>query len=62
MPWSPKDAKVKTKKATTPKAQKQWANVANSTLKRTGDEARAVRIANSVVKQRRVKRLSNKEL
>lgn len=52
MPWSPHDAKAKTKKATTPKAKRQWAAVADSTLARTGDEGRAIREANAVVKRR----------
>jgi len=50
MPWSPKDAKKHDKDATTSKKQKQWASVANSTLKKTGDEGRAVRAASSAVK------------
>lgn len=52
MPWNPKDAKRHTKKATTPARQRQWAEVANSTLERTGNEGLAVREANSVVKHR----------
>lgn len=50
MPWSPKDARQKTGRANTPKKQRQWAHVANSVLQRTGDEGRAVREANSVVR------------
>lgn len=50
MPWTSKDAKKHDKDADSPKKQKQWASVANSTLKKTGDEGRAVRAANSVVK------------
>lgn len=50
MPWTSKDAKRHDKDANTPKKKRQWAHVANSVLKRTGDEARAVRAANSVVK------------
>jgi len=53
MPWTAKDAKRHTKKATTPKAQRQWADVADSVLKRTGDEGRAVRAANAVVSKRK---------
>lgn len=52
MPWSPPDAKAKTKKATTSKAKRQWAAVADSALARTGDEGRAIREANAVVKRR----------
>jgi uncharacterized protein YdaT len=49
MPWSPSDATRHTKKADTPRRQRMWADVANSELKATGDEARAVRAANSAV-------------
>lgn len=52
MPWSPKDATAKTKKARSPKAKWQWANVADRVLAKTGDEGRAVREANAVVKKR----------
>jgi hypothetical protein len=53
MPWKPSDAASHTKKATTPKLQRQFADVANSVLKRTGDEGRAVREANAVVRSSR---------
>lgn len=53
MPWSPKDAAKKTKKAKTPKAKRQWRDVANGVLKKTGDEARAIREANAVVGRRK---------
>lgn len=49
MPWSPKDASKKTKKANTPKEKEEWSKVANSVLKKTGNDAKAVRIANSVI-------------
>lgn len=52
MPWSAKDAKAKTKKARSPKAKRQWAGVADSVLARTGDEGRAIREANAVIKRR----------
>jgi uncharacterized protein YdaT len=52
MPWTPKDGPARhTKKASTPKKKRQWAHVANSVLKNTGDEGRAVREANAVVKK-----------
>ena len=51
MPWSPSDATQKTKTATTPKRKRQWADVADSVLKRTGDEGRAVRTANGILKR-----------
>lgn len=53
MPWKASDAKSKTKKATSPKAQRQWKDVANAVLKRIGDEGRAIREANAVVKKRK---------
>ncbi len=53
MPWTPKDASRKTKKAKSPKVKRQWSDVANSVLKRTGDEARAIKSANAVVKRRK---------
>lgn len=52
MPWTAKDAKRHTRKAKSPKKKRQWAHVADSVLKRTGDEGRAVRAANSVVKKK----------
>lgn len=55
MPWSPRDAKSKTKKARSKTAKRQWSDVANNVLATTGDEGRAVREANAVVKRRRKK-------
>ncbi len=49
MPWKPNDASSKTKKADTPSERKTWSKVANETLKRTGDDSRAIRTANAVV-------------
>ena len=53
MPWTPSDAKRKTRKASTPKKQRQWSDVANSVLSSTGDEGRAIREANAVVGRKR---------
>lgn len=50
MPWTPSQAPEHTKKASTEKKRDQWSKVANSVLKATGDEARAVRTANGVIK------------
>lgn len=52
MPWKPKDASKNTKKADTPSEQKQWAKVANKVLQSTGDDAKAVRIANASIKKK----------
>lgn len=51
MPWGPGNAHSKTHAANTPKKKRQWSDVANSVLKSTGDEGRAVREANGVVKR-----------
>jgi hypothetical protein len=53
MPWTPKNASAKTRKASTPKKQRQWATVANSVLAKTGDDGRAIREANAVVGRKR---------
>lgn len=52
MPWNPNQAPKHTKKATSPKAKRQWSEVANKVLHKTGDDARAIREANAVVKRR----------
>ena len=49
MPWTAEDAERHTHKAATPELQALWAQVANETLQRTGDEGRAIREANAVV-------------
>jgi hypothetical protein len=49
MPWTANEAERHTRKAMTPSLQNLWAKVANETLDRTGDEARAIREANAVV-------------
>jgi hypothetical protein len=60
MPWTPKDASSKTKKADTPKKSRRWSAVANSALDRTGDEGRAIREANAVVARGKAKRKGGK--
>ena len=49
MPWTPDDAPSHTKKATTERIKRQWAEIANQVLEQTGDEGRAIREANAVV-------------
>jgi uncharacterized protein YdaT len=49
MPWTAKDAPAHNRHATGKRAR-QWADVANSVLGRTGDEGRAVREANAAIK------------
>jgi hypothetical protein len=52
MPWKPSDATRHTKKAKSAIAKRQFADVANSILERTGDEGRAIRGANAAVAKR----------
>lgn len=49
MPWSPSDATGKTKKAKPAGQKKEWARVANAVLKKSGDEGKAIRIANNII-------------
>lgn len=54
MPWSPSDGPSRhTKKADTPGAKKQWAAVANKVLADSGDDGKAIRIANAAVAKRK---------
>ena len=52
MPWAAKDASRFTKKAKSPKAKRQWKDVADSVLKRGESEGSAIKQANAVVKRR----------
>lgn len=46
-PWTTKDVKNHNKKcAANAKCRRKWVEIANSVLKKTGDEGRAIRIAN----------------
>ena len=47
MPWQASEASSFTKKADTPEKKRQWAKVANSVLKQTGSEAKAIKAANA---------------
>jgi uncharacterized protein YdaT len=51
MPWNSKDAKRHTKAASTPTKKKEWSGVANAVLKKSGDEGKAIRIANAMMKK-----------
>ncbi|MBV8452862.1 MAG: hypothetical protein JOZ29_11385 [Deltaproteobacteria bacterium] len=51
MPWTPDDAERHTHRAITWELKELWAKVANECLERTGDEGRAVREANGVVRR-----------
>ena len=52
MPWTAKDAPRHTRKAKSATAKRQWREVANSVLARTGNDARAIRSANAVIARR----------
>lgn len=54
MPWGYGDASRHTKKASTPGAKQQWSTVANSVLHDSGDDGKAIRVANAAVKKRHV--------
>jgi hypothetical protein len=49
MPWKPSDARHKTKRASTPKKQALWSQVANRLLSGGASEGSAIRQANAVV-------------
>jgi hypothetical protein len=52
MPWTPDDGPSRhSKKANTPAKRRQWASTANAVREKTGDEGKAVRIANAAVKK-----------
>ena len=51
MPWIPDDAGRHTHRATTWELKELWAKVGNDCLERTGDEGRAIREANAVVRR-----------
>lgn len=47
MPWSSSDASRHSKKA----SPKKWATIANAVLKETGDDVKAIKIANAKAKR-----------
>jgi hypothetical protein len=51
MPWTAADAKKHNKNANTAAKQKKWAATANSVLKETGDDAKAIRVANASIRK-----------
>ena len=50
MPWTPEDFRKKHNKNLTDAQAKLAARIANAVLKETGDEARAIRVANARAK------------
>ena len=55
MPWLPRDARRFNKGADTESKKRAWAETANAVLEDTGDEGKAVRTANSVLKKKQPK-------
>jgi hypothetical protein len=53
MPWKPSDAHSKTKKANSPKKQRQWRDIANSARERGLSDAEAIKEANGVIRKRK---------
>ena len=54
MPWTASDGPRRhSKKANSPAKRKKWAAVANAVLKKSGDEGKAIRIANAMVKRKK---------
>lgn len=49
IPWTPEQATKFTKAANTRKRKRAWSHVANSVLKQTGNEAKAIKAANAAV-------------
>lgn len=62
MPWTDSESTKHTKKAKSAKSKSQWRKVANSVLEKTGDEARAVRTANGVIKKSTRKKTNRKRV
>lgn len=55
MPWTGKSFKTKHNKKLSPKKASKAAAIANAILKETGDEGKAIRIANAQMKKKRGK-------
>lgn len=53
MPWTGKTFKTKHNKKLSPKKAGKAAEIANAILKETGDEGKAIRIANYQVKRKK---------
>lgn len=60
MPWTMESASKHTGKAKTTATKRQWSTVANSVLKQSGDEGKAIRIANAAVSKNPSKKRINK--
>ncbi len=55
MPWTPSSFKSRHNKKLTPAQATKASRIANGILKDTGDEAKAIRIANAQVKRKKKK-------
>lgn len=55
MPWKPEDAKRHSKKADSPAQKRRWSEIANAVLEESGDEGKAIRIANARMRGERKK-------
>ena len=60
MPWGPRDAIRHPKKATTPKRRRAFSHAANSVLRETGNEGRAIRAGNAAAAASKRKSNRNK--
>ena len=60
MPWTAASAFRHDKSAKSPASKRQWAATANAILKRTGDDARAIRGASAAVKKSSAKSASTR--
>jgi hypothetical protein len=58
VPWSPDDA-TRFKKDISPGSKDRWAAIANKVLQQSGDEGKAIRIANGSVRSALARRLKN---
>jgi hypothetical protein len=56
MPWTEIDADSHTQRADSPKLKRMWAEIADKELEASGDEGRAIKIANGVVKKQQAKK------
>lgn len=50
MPWSPKEAYGKNNGINDPATARRWSKIANSMLEKSGDDAKALRVANGVIR------------
>ena len=55
MSWTAADAEGHTKLASTAKLKREWADIANDVLERTGDEGRAIRAANARIHEHKAR-------